>query len=97
MTNGDEANVKILSDVEKDIAALLEDESKSTKELVRGILRVMKTQTPFLLQSQADHRRVMIMWNAYRFMAWGMSALGVMILALLWKIFTGDAVLITPR
>lgn len=97
MANGDEANARILEDLEKDIAGLLEDESKSTKELVRGVLRAMKTQNPFLVQSLADHRRVMTMWNAYRLMAWGMSGLGVLILALLWKIFTGDAVLMTPR
>ena len=97
MENGDEANTKILNDLEADIVNLLEDETKSTKDLVRGVLRVMKAQNPFLVQSLADHRRVMTMWNAYRIMALGMSGIGVLILALLWKIFTGDAVLITPK
>jgi hypothetical protein len=92
--NGDEANTKILSDLEKDIADLISDETKSTKDLVRGMLRIMKTQSPFLLQSLADHTRVMNMWNAYRLMVWLMSGIGGLILILLWGIFTGKIELV---
>ena len=94
MVNGDEANQKILSDLEGEIDALLNDQAKSTKELIRGMLRVMKIQNPFLVQSLADHGRTMTMWMTYRYMAWGVSGLGLMLLGLMWGIFTGKVELI---
>jgi hypothetical protein len=91
---GDEANSKILDTVEDDIDALLSDKQASTDELARGILRILKTQNPYLIQSLADHKRTMTMWATYRFMAWAMSALGVMLLGLLFGVFTGKVELI---
>lgn len=97
MANGDEASAKILESLEEEIQGLLDDPAKSTKELVRGMLHVMKTQNPFLIQSLADHVRVMKMWNGYRVATWLAAPLSLLILGLLFEILTHRVELVFAR
>jgi DNA polymerase III psi subunit len=92
MANGGEADTKIVGDLGKDIDLLLAaDDKMSEKELIREILRIMRIEQPFLVQSLADHSRVMTMWRTYRPAAW---AAGIVIAAFLTLLATGRATVI---
>lgn len=91
MTDGDEANDEILKNVDEKIDELIKDKQASTEDLLRGMLQVMKAQQPYLLQSLADHSRVMTMWRTYKPAVW---AAGIALATIITLLLSGKMTII---
>ncbi len=89
MANG-EGIEKSYTQLEEDIDTLLQDDTLSTRELVKGMLRAQRAMLPFISQVIGNTKKINVMWAVFRP---ALAVGGVMlslILGFLWGIFTGQ-------
>jgi hypothetical protein len=81
----------ILDQLEKDLDELINDPNTTMKEMMTGVLRVQRYTIPYLKQSQVDHNELGKLQVVYGVAVWVISGFGVLLIGLLWAIFTGKA------
>ena len=81
---------KVYEDLESDINKLLENETLSTKELIRGLIRNHRGQLPLFREVIVIKRRTDTMWAVFRpAVVVGTAALGA-IMTFVGGILKGD-------
>ena len=93
MANGESMD-KAFSQLDEDIDRLLNNDEISTRELVKGMIRVQRAMLPFISQVKANTQKINIMWAVFRPALAGGSLMLTLILGFLWAIFTGQVELI---
>lgn len=81
----------ILDQLEKDLDELINDPDTTMKEMMTGVLRVQRYTIPYLKQASEDHKEIGKLQAFYGAAVWVISGFGVLLIGLLWAIFTGKA------
>lgn len=85
------SNGETLDQLEKTLDELLENPNAEIRDMVAGCLRVQRFTIPYLRTIQQDHDKLARLEWISKISIWFLSAVGILVIGLLWAIFTGQA------
>jgi len=93
MANGDDELYKQLNKSYDEIGVILDGQEPNMQDVMKKFLSTNRLIMAFFIGTFLDdHKKVETMWAAHKFMIFVSGAFGLSVIALIWTLITGQAV-----